>query len=638
MCGISGFIKFSKDLSYPQISNFSIKMSKTLEKRGPDAFGHWVDENEGVSLSHRRLSVIDLSKKANQPMISQNKRFILSYNGEIYNFKFLRTKFKKILPELITLSDTEVLLELISSIGIEETLKNINGIFCFGIWDSKKKKMFVCRDRVGVKPVYIYWDTKNFAFASEIKALKTLPWLDFQISRRSLASYVRFNYVPSPHSIYENIMKLEPGSIFEIDEKKNFSLTKYWSLEKKENFNSSKPDDTFNILNKAVKSQMVSDVPLGVFLSGGIDSSLITALAQENSSKKINSFTIGFQENNFDEAPYARKISEILQTNHNEVYFNYNDLKNLIIDLPAFYDEPFADSSQLPTMLLCKVTKEKVTVALSGDGGDELFGGYYRYFLAEKYERYITNQPKILRFFLKKIINSVPINAWNKIGLFLPKRFGGSQIGDKLVKLSDLLMDNQVSLFQQRIVSNIYDLTDCLVKPIEQKAKYFDNMYETMFNDSVTRMQALDFMSYLPDDILTKVDRASMNNSLEVRVPFLDNDVILHAWGLEKKYKISRGNGKLALKKVLKRFLPNNLINRPKMGFGIPLNNLIKKYFNDKLEYFLNSKEVEKQNLFNLDYYRILWEQHRNGKRNWQFILWNFIVFQIWYDKWERKK
>ncbi len=638
MCGISGFIKFTKDLSRSHLSNFSEKMCLALEKRGPDASGCWIDENQGVSLSHRRLSIIDLSQNANQPMVSQNDRFILSYNGEIYNFKFLKKRFKNFLPELKTLSDTEVLLELVSSIGLSETLKNINGIFCFGIWDVKEKKMSVVRDRVGIKPVFIYWDEKNFAFASEIKALKTLPWLNFEISKQSLASYVRLNYIPSPYSIYNNVIKLEPGSIYEIDRKKKIKIKKYWNLENTNFKKLNQSSDTFSVLNSAVRSQMVSDVPLGVFLSGGVDSSLITALAQENSKKKINSFTIGFQESNFDEAPYARKISKILQTNHNEVYFNFSDLKKLINNLPTFYDEPFADSSQLPTMLLCKITKKKVTVALSGDGGDELFGGYYRYFLAEKYQKYIFNQPKILKFLLKKVINTLPVNIWNKMGLILPKNFGGNQIGDKLVKLSNLLMDDQDLLFQQRIISNINDLSHCLIKPKEHKTKYFDDKYKTLFDDTVTRMQALDFMTYLPDDILTKVDRASMNNSLEVRVPFLDNEVISHAWNLEKKFKISKGNGKLALKKILKKFLPNHLINRPKMGFGIPLDTLLKEHFDKKLDYYLNSNDVRKQNLFNLDYYKILWQQHKSGKRNWQFILWNFLVFQIWYDQWERIK
>ena len=639
MCGISGFIKFSKDLSKLNISNFSRRMANTLERRGPDAYGSWVDARNGVSLSHRRLSILDLSKKANQPMVSYNKKFILSYNGEIYNFNFLKRKFKKHLPVLKTSSDTEVLVELIACLGLQETLKNINGIFCFAVWDVQKKKMYVVRDRVGIKPVYIYWDEQNFAFASEIKALKILPWLHFDISKESLASYVRLNYIPSPYSIYDNVIKLEPGSIFEINKDRKVKYSKYWDFEKLDILkNNSNPNDTHKILTEAVSNQMISDVPLGVFLSGGIDSSLIAVLAQKNSKTKINSFTIGFDENSFDEAPFAKKISKIIGTNHNEVYFKYEDLEDLINEIPILYDEPFADSSQLPTMLLSKIAKKNVTVALSGDGGDELFGGYYRYFMAEKYQKYIFNQPKAFKLTLKFLIRAFPQVFWNKIGVFFPKNYGGNQLGDKLLKLSNLLSDNQDLLFQQRIISNLNDLSSVLKNSKEKPSKYFEKNYKSLSDDTVTAMQILDFLIYLPDDILTKVDRASMHYSLEVRVPFLDNKVIDHAWGLNKKYKISRGNGKMILKEILYNYLPANLVNRPKMGFGIPLDKLLTGFFKKKIEMYLNSKKVKEQDLFNIDYYKRLWNEHKNRKRNWQFILWNFLIFQMWYEYWGEKK
>ena len=325
-------------------------------------------------------------------------------------------------------------------------------------------------------------------------------------------------------------------------------------------------------------------------------------------------------------------------TNHNEVYFNYKDLNRLINDLPILYDEPFADSSQLPTMLLSKVTKQQVTVALSGDGGDELFGGYYRYFMAEKYEKYIFSQPRIFKLFLEKIIKIMPINFWNNIGAVLPKPFGGRQFGDKLLKLSNLLKENQDLLFQQRIISNLNDLSDCVVDPEENTNKYFEKKYKDLFGDTITRMQILDFLTYLPDDILTKVDRASMHYSLEVRVPFLDNNVVEHAWGLEKKYKVASGHGKLILKKILNEYLPKNMIDRPKMGFGIPLDKLLRKFFHNKLEMYLNSNKVKEQNLFNVEYYKVLWNEHKNYKRNWQFLLWNFLMFQMWFECWGEKK
>ena len=635
MCGISGFIKFQNNLSVDSLKKYSLLMANTLEKRGPDQLGYWCDETSGIALSHRRLSIIDLSTKANQPMVSFNKRYIIVFNGEIYNFKIIRSYLKEKI-QFKTNSDTEVLLELISSVGPKKAINLLNGIFAFAVWDKKKRKLFVCRDRVGVKPVYTYYDGVNFAFASELKALKKLPWINLELDKKSISSYVRLNYIPSPYSIFKNVSKLSPGSFLEIDLKKSLKKKKYWKIldiiEKKK-FASS--NDTFHIIENAVKNQMVSDVPVGVFLSGGVDSSIIAALAQKNSKKSINSFTIGFKDDQFNEARFAKKVSRILGTNHNEVFFNFKNLADLIDLIPIVYDEPFADSSQLPTLLLSQITKKKVTVALSGDGGDEMFAGYYRYFLVEKYQKYIFKQPLLFKLLLRKIINLIPKKLWDNLGALLPNNYGGKQFGDKLLKLSSLLTNKDETSFQQRIISNCNDLSDLLYEKEEKKVDYFDKKYETLFKDTTFRMQVLDFLIYLPDDILTKVDRASMNNSLEVRVPFLDNHVIEHAFSLEKKNKIKGSEGKIILKKILKNFLPDSLINRPKMGFGIPLDNLIRENFSDKIEYYLNSKIVRDQNIYNLEYFNILWSEHKDKKRNWQFLLWNFLVFQMWFEHWE---
>lgn len=636
MCGISGFINFSKNFSKAELRKLGLSMAHTLSKRGPDAMGVWCDEAFGISLSHRRLSIIDLSKNANQPMVSKSGRFVLVYNGEIYNFKNLNLDLQKEGIKCKTSSDTEVLLEYLSFFGIDETLTKINGIFSFVVWDRKLNKLCMARDRAGVKPLYFYNDKSTIAFASELKALKRLSWLELEIDEESVSSYVRLNYIPSPYSIFKKVLKVEPGQIIEINLKNNITKKKFWRIEKfsKEKYNSS-PNDTFEILNLAVRNQMISDVPLGVFLSGGVDSSLITALSQINSNKSINSFTIGFEENEFDEAKYAKKISNHLGTTHNEVYFDYSSLNDLIDFLPSVYDEPFADSSQLPTFLLSEITQKKVKVALSGDGGDELFGGYYRYFLADRYNKYIFSQPKFLKLLMKKTINTLPLFFWNFAGLFLPNSFGGKQFGDKLFKLSHLLDNDDQTAFQKRIISNCNDLSQNMINSNEKQSKYFDKNFETIFPDIIKRMQVLDFSSYLPDDILTKVDRASMYNSLEVRVPFLDNLVIDHAFRLNRKHYLSNGNGKTILKEILYRFVPKELIDRPKMGFGIPLGKLLVKSFKEKIEYYLNSKNIENQKIFNIDFYRNLWQEHKEGKRNWQFLLWNFLVFQIWYEHWE---
>lgn len=638
MCGISGFLSFSEKLSKEKLDSFSILMAKKLIKRGPDSFGVWSEPKSNISLSHRRLSILDLSEKANQPMICSNHRYVIVYNGEIYNFNEIKDSLNINPKKIKTSSDTEILLELISKKGVNQSLSILNGIFCFAVWDKKKKKLFIARDRVGVKPVYIYWDKLNLAFASEIKALKVLPWLSFNLDKKSIVNYVRLNYIPSPFSIYKNVIKLNPGSVFEVNLKKEVSIKKFFNINYNnlQSKNFSNPFDTHKILENSVKSQMISDVPLGVFLSGGVDSSLITALAQKNSSKKINSFTIGFEENEFDEAKYAKEISRIIGTNHNEVYFNYDSLSALIKKMPDIYDEPFADSSQLPMSLLSQITKEKVTVALSGDGGDELFGGYYRYFLAEKYNNLIFNRSRLVKDSLKKIINIFPLKFWNTLGIFLPNQLGGMQFGDKLLKFSKLLDKNAETSFHQRIISNYDNFSDILFSTEENKIRYFDSKFEELINDSTKRMQILDFLTYLPDDILTKVDRASMNYSLEVRVPFLDNEVINHAFNLKKEDTVINSNGKIILKKILGKYLPNHLVNRPKMGFGVPLNKLLIKNFSELIDHFLHSKKVERQQIFKVSFYRKLWEEHKSMKRNWQFVLWNFLIFQLWYEKWEK--
>jgi len=639
MCGISGFLRFSNRLSKEKLDSYSILMAKKLIKRGPDSFGVWSDPKSNISLSHRRLSILDLSEKANQPMICSNNRFVIVYNGEIYNFKEIQDSLGINPKKIKTSSDTEILLELISKKGVNKSLSILNGIFCFAVWDKKKKKLFIVRDRVGVKPVYIYWDKKSYlAFASEIKALKVLPWLSFDLDKKSIVNYVRLNYIPSPFSIYKNVIKLNPGSVFEVDLKKQVSIKKFYNINYNnlQSKNFSNPSDTHKILEESVKSQMISDVPLGVFLSGGVDSSLIAALAQKNSSKKINSFTIGFEENEFDEAKYAKRISGIIGTNHNEVYFNYDSLSALIKKMPDIYDEPFADSSQLPTSLLSQITKEKVTVALSGDGGDELFGGYYRYFLAEKYNNLIFTRSPFVKGSLKKIINSLPLKFWNTLGIFLPNKLGGIHFGDKLLKFSRLLDENAETSFHQRIISNYDDFSEILFSTDENKIRYFDPKYEELILDNSKRMQVLDFLTYLPDDILTKVDRASMNYSLEVRVPFLDNKVINHAFSLKKEETIKNSNGKIILKKILGKYLPKHLINRPKMGFGVPLDKLLIKNFSGLIDNFLHSKKVERQQIFKVNVYRKLWEEHKSLKRNWQFVLWNFLIFQLWYERWEK--
>ena len=641
MCGISGFINFNKNLGKQDLENFGLKMSQTLHRRGPDSFGVWTDERSGIVLSHRRLSIIDLSEKSNQPMMSSNDRYILVYNGEVYNYLEIKKKLEKIGVRFKTNSDTEIILESISKYGIEKSLYLFNGMFSFAVWDRYKKKAYLARDRLGIKPLYWYFQNKSFGFASELKALKALPWINFEIDKESLSSYVRLNYIPAPHSIFKKIFKVLPGHFIEIDAREKIKIKSFWSLKKiatKKKEQESNFDIIKKNLEKSVKNQMRSDVPLGVFLSGGIDSSLITCLAQKNLKTKINTFTIGFKDAGFDEASYAKNIANFLGTNHNEEYFDFSNFSTLVDKLGEVYDEPFADSSQLPTLLLSKITKKKVTVALSGDGGDEVFGGYYRYFLAEKYKKWIFDQPAVFKILFSKLVYLLPINFWNVIGQVLPSKFGGKQFGDKLYKLGNLLNNVDETTFHKRIVSNINEPSHFVRSSEEKKFILFDKELEKLFPSIISRMQFIDTLSYLPDDILTKVDRASMFFSLEVRVPFLDHNLVENAWNLPINQKIKNNEGKLVLKKILENYLPRKFFDRPKMGFGIPLSNLLSKTLESRMDYYLNSDVLKNQDLLNIDEYKVRWKEHKSGKRNWQFLLWNFFVFQIWYEHWNKDK
>ncbi len=640
MCGISGFIRFAKDLSKDDLLKYGKRMSKTLFKRGPNSSGIWVDDSSGISLSHRRLSIIDLSVSGNQPMISANNMYILVFNGEIYNYIEIKKKLIKRNVLFKTNTDTEVILESIAFWGIKKTLKILNGMFAFALFDRREQKLFLARDRIGIKPLYWYFDEENFAFSSELKALKVVPWLKFNIDPESLTSYVRLNYIPAPFSIFKKIYKLEQGNLLEVSLSKKITKTKYWSLTdtikcSEKIYNTDQHEVIKESLNEAIKKQMRSDVPLGVFLSGGIDSSLIASMAQANSKKKINTFTIGFHDSSFNEAIFAKKISEVIGTDHNEEYFSYSVLSNLVDKLGTIYDEPFADSSQLPTLLLSEISKKKVSVALSGDGADELFGGYYRYFLAKKYKKLIYHQPIFFKKIISLIINALPSDFWNFFGLILPNKYGGKQFGDKLYKLSKLLNSSDETLFQKRIVSNINDPFEFVNSRKEKSSVLWSKEIEKEFPNIIERMQIVDILTYLPDDILTKVDRASMYNSLEVRVPFLDNDVLENAWKLPIEYKIKKDHGKVILKKILKEYLPESYFLRPKMGFGIPLDDILKTNLKSRMEYYLFSDNSENFMFFKLDKYKEKWKEHLSGSRNWQFLLWNFLVFQIWYEEWK---
>tara|TARA_B100001248_G_C27388890_1_gene461199 strand:+ start:944 stop:2866 length:1923 start_codon:yes stop_codon:yes gene_type:complete len=637
MCGIVGFSGIVTDPSA-----CLGKMIKTLNHRGPDDRGLWFDNNANVGLAHSRLSILDLSSAGHQPMHSQSGRFVIIFNGEIYNYK-------KILSELeinSTLklkgqSDTEVLLAAIEAWGLKNTLKKASGMFALALWDKEKNNLFLARDRVGEKPLYYGWVEDTFVFASELKAFKQLKDFKNKIDRRALALLLRYSSIPAPFSIYENIHKLLPGHILEFNSKsKEIKDFEFWSLE--EVYTSERDINHFisdeqaifeleDTLHNAVGLQMQADVPLGAFLSGGIDSSLIVAMMQNQSQQKVNTFSIGFDVKDFNEAEYARAVANHLRTDHFDMYVTEQDALDVIPNLPNIYDEPFADSSQIPTYLVSKIAKQKVTVALSGDAGDELFGGYNRYVFTQKMFNKIKKVPTPVKNILSKLIFSLSEENWNKyFGRLFESRF--SNLGYKLHKGADVLNSSSVKNLHLKLASLIHEPSDWLIDVNEHKTILNDEVQRFNDFDEIEQMMIYDLLTYLPTDILTKVDRAAMAVSLETRVPFLDPNVIEFSARLPLDFKIRNGTSKWILREVLYKHVPKKLIERPKMGFAVPLAEWLRGPLKEWAESLLDESRLRKDGFFNADFVRNKWREHLSGKRNWHYQLWNVLVFQAWLE------
>ena len=637
MCGIVGFSGIVTDPSA-----CLGKMIKTLNHRGPDDRGLWFDNNANVGLAHSRLSILDLSSAGHQPMHSQSGRFVIIFNGEIYNYK-------KILSELeinSTLklkgqSDTEVLLAAIEAWGLKNTLKKASGMFALALWDKEKNNLFLARDRVGEKPLYYGWVEDTFVFASELKAFKQLKDFKNKIDRRALALLLRYSSIPAPFSIYENIHKLLPGHILEFNSKsKEIKDFEFWSLE--EVYTSERDINHFisdekaifeleDTLHNAVGLQMQADVPLGAFLSGGIDSSLIVAMMQNQSQQKVNTFSIGFDVKDFDEAEYARAVANHLRTDHFDMYVTEQDALDVIPNLPNIYDEPFADSSQIPTYLVSKIAKQKVTVALSGDAGDELFGGYNRYVFTQKMFNKIKKVPTPVKNILSKLIFSLSEENWNKyFGRLFESRF--SNLGYKLHKGADVLNSSSVKNLHLKLASLIHEPSDWLIDVNEHKTILNDEVQRFNDFDEIEQMMIYDLLTYLPTDILTKVDRAAMAVSLETRVPFLDPNVIEFSARLPLDFKIRNGTSKWILREVLYKHVPKKLIERPKMGFAVPLAEWLRGPLKEWAESLLDESRLRKDGFFKADFVSNKWREHLSGKRNWHYQLWNVLVFQAWLE------
>ena len=638
MCGIVGFVDKNK-LSDSWKTDMT-HMLKAIEKRGPDANDVWFSTEDNLCLGHTRLSIIDTSNAGSQPMLSNCQRWVISFNGEIYNFLDLREELNKSHNiDWRGTSDTEVFLNFIKFYGLDMALKKSSGMFSFALYDKKEKKLYLSRDRVGEKPLFYGWMGNTFWFGSSLNSLTKLTGFNKEINPNAIEYLLKHNYIKAPHSIYKNINKLIPGTYLSLSliNFEHKSKT-YWSYEDecedKNNFSSQEEyvDELDSRLTKAVQRSMISDVPLGAFLSGGIDSSTIVSLMQKSSSKPIKTFTIGFKEASFNEAEYAKKIANHLGTDHTELYLTSQDALNVIPSLPKFYDEPFADSSQIPTYLVSKLAREHVTVSLSGDAGDELFCGYTRYEFAKKYISRLNNIPNFIRKSSSKFIEFFSEEQWNNLYKILPRKLLPTNIGNKMHKVSKLLKNSESSLdeLSYGLLTHI-NSTDNLLS-LDHKPDTFSEYINLISKDKrnhLERMMHLDILTYLPDDILTKVDRASMAVSLESRVPFLDKDVLELSKIMPLNIKYKDNKLKWPLRKILEKHIPKEYFERPKMGFGIPIDIWLREDLKEWCQDLISSDALQKDNYLNADEVNRLYNEHLAGHPR-SSILWNIFSYLTW--------
>jgi len=649
MCGLTGFIT-SGSANNERLQVVVHTMTDTITHRGPDDSGIWVDDQAGIALGHRRLAVQDISPQGHQPMLSVSGRFVIVFNGEIYNFRAIR---RQIDTEASICwrghSDTEILLAAIEHWGLRKTLKESVGMFAFALWDRQERNLTIVRDRLGEKPLYYGWQGHTFLFGSELKALRFHPDWRGEIDCDALALYLRHSYIPSPYSIYKGIYKLMPGTYLNIpiNIKKGDipDAESYWPIKKIVEDNMRRPLDCSDLdavdrldqlLRETIRDKMISDVPLGAFLSGGIDSSLVVAMMQAESHQPVKTFSIGFYDEYYNEAKYARAVANHLGTEHSELYVTDEQAMNVIPRLAYLYDEPFADSSQIPTLLVAEMAKKYVTVALSGDGGDELFCGYTRYFLALMLWGKLERIPDIVCSQAASMIKAVPLEVLNSLlGWLSPAvaRFGRmGTIGDKLHKGAELLRVGNPVALHQYLTSHWKQPEKIVLGSAEPLTAFTDPQKQANLHELMLEMMFLDLISYLPDDILVKVDRAAMGVSLETRIPMLDHRVVEFAWRLPLSMKARNGQGKWILKQVLDKYIPHKLIDRPKMGFGVPLDVWLRGPLFEWAANLLDEKKLNEDGFFDSQAICRKWSEHLSEKRNWAYYLWDVLMFQAWFE------
>lgn len=649
MCGLAGFLQ-QRPVEGGDVAMILERMTGSIAHRGPDTHGAWLDTDAGIALGHRRLAIIDLSPAGHQPMVSPSGRFVLAFNGEIYNHGDLRralTDEGRAPGNWRGQSDTETLAAGFDAWGIEQTIQRAVGMFAIAVWDRSRRTLSLVRDRMGEKPLYYGWQNgaarRAFLFGSELKALRQHPACTREIDRGAVVQLMRHGHVGEGHSIYSGLHKVRPGELVEVSLKApQPTSTRYWcgvAAASQRSEDASRPvEDTVAeleaLLMDATGRQMMSDVPLGAFLSGGIDSSLIVALMQRQSSRPVKTFSIGFHEQRYNEAEHAKRVAKHLGTDHVELYVGDRQLRDVIPTLPHVYDEPFADGSQIPTILVSQLARSEVTVALSGDGGDELFCGYDRYRQGAALMRVIRRVPQRLRAYASSLACVVPRSAWEAVlNPFVDVASGKEPNGQRLHRLADYAQSGSLEDLHRKLVSR-WRFPETAVVGGREPASLLDRRLHTSASlGDAERMMLLDMLTYLPDDILTKVDRASMSVSLECRAPFLDHRVVEFAWRMPEDLKYRDGQSKWALRQILYKHVPRALLDRPKMGFEVPIAAWLRGPLRSWAEDLLAADRLRRDDVFDVMLVRKMWEEHQSATCNWGPQLWNVLMFQAWLDE-----
>lgn len=646
MCGIAGFWS---SVQFDTGAKALPTALAAIRHRGPDASGQWLDATLGLALGHARLAILDLSKAGAQPMVSVTGRYVIVFNGEIYNHLAVRSELDaEFSHSWCGHSDTETLLAGIESWGLEATLKRCVGMFALALWDAQDQTLVLARDRLGEKPLYYSWQNGTFAFASELKSLMCLPLPEATVDRQALCMLLKHGYIPAPYTIYAGVSKLQPGQMLSLRWDNGVisepTLKAYWSFADVKAGALANPffgsdaeaiDLLETSLKTAVLGQILSDVPLGAFLSGGVDSSTVVALMQSVSEKPVKTFSIGFNESGFSELVHARAVANHLKTDHTELVVTPADALAVIPRLPEIYDEPFADVSQIPTYLVSQLAKTQVTVSLSGDGGDELFAGYNRYIWGERVWLRVASLPLGLRRFLSKGVGKVAPAQWDwllsRVSWLLPRRWRFKTVGNKLHRLAAALGAGSGKEFYEALSAKWIDPASVVLGA--EAASCSMSLRPENGKLSIEDMMAMDTLSYLPDDILVKVDRAAMACSLETRVPLLDHRLVEFAWRLPLGLKVRDGDGKWILRRLLDRYVPRSLMDRPKMGFDVPLDSWLRGPLNEWAEKLLSADRLQREGYFDVQQIRTKWEEHLSGRCNWQGQLWCVLMFQAWLEK-----